>query len=678
MPCQFEAFADVSLPVGLADLLADPSWVREAKVLDVELARLGQPNDRLRLRFGEALAQLGCRYRDLGFRRLDLYVRERGSRSGRWGAESRRMAERLATRPMLRAALARGAISWSKAELVARYLEVADSDSGKDTVEVSEAELVALAETSSVRRLREVLAESGQAQTPLSPDTSSSSEGAEEESRVRLRRKVPAHQAMSLDLALSVIQHMSGGSKGDAVEWLLAEASTTVLSLSKPSGTFLEEVAERYRRRAEMRAKALAECENDEAVAEGDLCFERPTDYGEMDAGPLPDGLRALDAVVRQLGAQLASADHFRGWTIARFLAIKGWALLGYASDTQYSRERLGLSRSEMYRLAQLARRCERLPQVRDAVRSGRLGTSMAGLVVRVATPSTQEVWLHRASQRTFKHLKEEVDAVERVQCYVEGGERDALPPSPAEMALMHGLERDVLSGRALRRALGVVRPDLDGAPAASPVGSVRESFLQYEAVFAQATAFGVRSTVEEPDEEVTDVRIEEQEADSVQTSANSEGDPLDASAATRAKGTVWWSESVPAYAALHLHQLEEALRAAGITRDLLDLAIDDFFRTWAPALGRSDMWEHIYRNYRYRCTSPVCDSRNVTLHHITYRAHGGDDHDENLTTPCDFCHLDGEHGNRLRITPPASCPTFEIGNPPVLVVEGRTVVAGR
>ena len=60
------------------------------------------------------------------------------------------------------------------------------------------------------------------------------------------------------------------------------------------------------------------------------------------------------------------------------------------------------------------------------------------------------------------------------------------------------------------------------------------------------------------------------------------------------------------------------------------------------------------------------------------YRAHGGDDHDENLTTPCDFCHLDGEHGNRLKIRPPASCPTFELGNPPVLVVEGRKVVSGR
>ena len=64
-----------------------------------------------------------------------------------------------------------------------------------------------------------------------------------------------------------------------------------------------------------------------------------------------------------------------------------------------------------------------------------------------------------------------------------------------------------------------------------------------------------------------------------------------------------------------------------------------------------------------------------VTLHHIQYRAHGGDDSDENLTTPCDFCHLEGEHGGRLRITGPASQPTYVLGNPQVMVVEGRELV---
>ena len=124
------------------------------------------------------------------------------------------------------------------------------------------------------------------------------------------------------------------------------------------------------------------------------------------------------------------------------------------------------------------------------------------------------------------------------------------------------------------------------------------------------------------------------------------------------------------------LLQLEETYRRAGFPDTFLEFAIRDFFETWALDLGHSDVWEHVYRNYRYQCTSPVCDSRNITLHHIVYRAHGGDDHDENLTTPCDRCHLHGEHGGRLRILPPASRPTFVLGNPAVMVVEGRDVVA--
>ena len=171
---------------------------------------------------------------------------------------------------------------------------------------------------------------------------------------------------------------------------------------------------------------------------------------------------------------------------------------------------------------------------------------------------------------------------------------------------------------------------------------------------------------------------------DRVQTSATSVERKSAAEEATacvpsgshRARGTVLWSESVRSDVACHLHQLEEAYRAERLPGSFLELAIEDFFDTWALSLGRSDVWEHVARNYRYRCTSPVCDSRNVTLHHIVYRAHGGDDDDENLTTPCDFCHLDGEHGGRLRILPPASRPTFLLGNPPVLVVQGRRVVA--
>jgi hypothetical protein len=88
--------------------------------------------------------------------------------------------------------------------------------------------------------------------------------------------------------------------------------------------------------------------------------------------------------------------------------------------------------------------------------------------------------------------------------------------------------------------------------------------------------------------------------------------------------------------------------------------------------LGVSDKWETIYRRDRYRCTSPVCHQRNVTLHHVKYRANGGTDHPDNLTSPCAFCHLEGEHGGRLKILPPGSHPTWLLGRRPIIRVHRR------
>ncbi|MGB8329546.1 MAG: HNH endonuclease [Polyangiales bacterium] len=79
-----------------------------------------------------------------------------------------------------------------------------------------------------------------------------------------------------------------------------------------------------------------------------------------------------------------------------------------------------------------------------------------------------------------------------------------------------------------------------------------------------------------------------------------------------------------------------------------------------------------MYRRDRYRCTSPVCHQRNVTLHHVEYRARGGTDGPDNLTSPCAFCHLEGEHGGRLKILPPGSNPTWILGRRPIMRVHGR------
>ena len=86
--------------------------------------------------------------------------------------------------------------------------------------------------------------------------------------------------------------------------------------------------------------------------------------------------------------------------------------------------------------------------------------------------------------------------------------------------------------------------------------------------------------------------------------------------------------------------------------------------------------YSHIYARDGYRCTSPVCCKRTVQPHHIRPRSKGGGDEDENVTSLCCECHLEGVHQGRLTVEPPASHMLWSIGRDRGLVVLGRKKIA--
>lgn len=49
-----------------------------------------------------------------------------------------------------------------------------------------------------------------------------------------------------------------------------------------------------------------------------------------------------------------------------------------------------------------------------DAIQQGHIGFEAAQLLARIATPDTEQAWVDRATRRTFKHLREEIQALER------------------------------------------------------------------------------------------------------------------------------------------------------------------------------------------------------------------------------------------------------------------------
>src|SRR5688572_21272485 len=123
----------------------------------------------------------------------------------------------------------------------------------------------------------------------------------------------------------------------------------------------------------------------------------------------------------------------------------------------------------------------------------------------------------------------------------------------------------------------------------------------------------------------------------------------------------VAWARSAGAPLASERHQLAEV----PVPVDLECLA--------APS-GREVAYGHIYVRDRYRCSSPVCNRRDVTPHHLQFRSAGGSDDDDNVAAVCTWCHLFGVHGGRIRAEGTAERIHWELGavDRPCLVVDGR------
>lgn len=112
-------------------------------------------------------------------------------------------------------------------------------------------------------------------------------------------------------------------------------------------------------------------------------------------------------------------------------------------------------------------------------------------------------------------------------------------------------------------------------------------------------------------------------------------------------------------------------LRHAPRRGSFLRFACDLFTEAWCPRIPEVAFGQ-IYARDRYRCQSPCCGRRDVTPHHLQFRSRGGDDEDENLTSLCTWCHLEGIHGGQISATPPASEIRWSFGRAPHTVVEGR------
>ncbi len=603
----------------------------DVDALDEELVRLAGARSRLRLRIGRVaealLRQRG--HHELGFSSVRAYAYERlGCKSG-WVNESRRVWRQLEALPHVHDALLRCVITWRKAALLGRHATSADEEV-----------MLAAARQSTVRELEEILA-----------DVEAMRERAEEDELGRrsctVVRQVDVETFWACEVTSKLVDHLESCALGDGwIEHVLAEATSTMQNAGiEPTNEAVAEECARWieRRRegiaARQRAEAMAE---ERAEAEGRPMWQGlplPEGAGRAEDGEdeaLPSDPQLLDRILVSLAKELASADLWLGASLERFKLLHGWERGGFASFDHYVAERLGLSRTAARDKMKLAREIERLPALGDAVRDGRIEKEAARVVARVANVDTVESWLTRAERRTYKHLREEVEVAETLARAGEG--RWGLgPPDADDVEAFFAYEREVLSGELLKEALesnGTVRmcDRASGPPPTNPDHGE-----------------GPRPT------------------------------PQRTGSPPTPRGRREIRLRIPEEVFVQFRMMEVAYERAGFADEFLSFLCGQFWWVWAPTLGISNRWEHIYNRDRYKCRCPVCFRRDLTAHHLKRRSQGGGDEDENLAGICAFDHLELIHGGRMNVRGPASRIRWELGRtgrPPVVVVVGRERVA--
>ncbi|MCZ7687336.1 MAG: hypothetical protein M5U28_54795 [Sandaracinaceae bacterium] len=123
-----------------------------------------------------------------------------------------------------------------------------------------------------------------------------------------------------------------------------------------------------------------------EALAAPAVVGQREAEAGDApgEDDPIPEDPWVRERRVRQWCAELASRDVWLGKHLSRLFAADGWRRLGYASETQYAQERLGISRASMRKHMRLARQSEHLDRLSEAVAKGEVGYEAALALLRV------------------------------------------------------------------------------------------------------------------------------------------------------------------------------------------------------------------------------------------------------------------------------------------------------
>ena len=416
--------------------------------------------------------------------------------------------------------------------------------------------------------------------------------------RVAISVTVDRVEAWAFERARLMVESVGARRGDEAVEAILAEGLGELLArdgeIDLPSSIGGDAAEDDRAWRLELAALHDA--------AEGAVEAILPSE--PVDAGPgvimaWPDDLVGVDRQLRELAATLARRDVELGRLAESVIEKWIWEALGYVSFDHYCRERIGLSPSSVATRVALVRRLTRLAAVETALLGVRIGYEAAALIARVCGTANEAAWVARAASRTVKLLREELDAVEMLARMV-GVAVDLLgPPDEDTMADMHAVERGVIAAVAGQVSGGQVSG-----------GQVSGGQVSGGEVDGAAVAVGT-----------TTMRL----------------------SLTAATAQFWKGLE-------RVHAGVAQMSGGGLGESFVGFLVRAVMKSWSGANDGNVAYGDVYLRDRWRCASPVCRSRNVTPHHVTFRSHGGGEERANLVSLCEVCHLELVHGGAMRV----------------------------
>ncbi|MFN2425886.1 MAG: HNH endonuclease signature motif containing protein [Candidatus Binatia bacterium] len=315
----------------------------------------------------------------------------------------------------------------------------------------------------------------------------------------------------------------------------------------------------------------------------------------ELNAFELDTAMRRVRTAMQQRQARLGS-------TLGLFLDLRLHEQLGYACESDYVRERLGLpdrTARDLVRVAQSAR--GKSPVLASAYERGELSWLRVLALLPVAKPWNVSAWITRAGEVTLRRLNDEVEWAL--------AQADRAPESVAAMPPPVGSDLGLRDGD--RRMCAHEAPGDDTTATTAAADDRR--MCAHEAPRADTTArsrdqfWGV----------IGRIRITFQA-------------PVSVSTLFRTVMQGFASPTEPRWLAIErmLEQVVGEWRRQPTHRD--------------PVFERDG----------YRCTAPGCSSyANLHDHHIVPRSAGGSNEQSNRTTLCAWHHLRAVHGGLATAT---------------------------